>query len=169
MKTNRMTLYAVVAFAAAVLAACGDSKPPQPPEEARQHEAAVHEHHAPHGGSLVEIGEEFAHLELVLDPVHGKLTAFVLDGEAEKPLRLKERRLNFKLSLPSGSVVRMTLGALGSSLTGETPGDSSQFAGQADQLKGSAAFSGTVDSLDVKGVRFDNIGFSYPSSHGHAR
>jgi hypothetical protein len=44
---------------------------------------AVHEHTAPHGGSLVEFGEEFAHIELVLDSATGVLTAYVLDGEAE--------------------------------------------------------------------------------------
>ena len=47
-----------------------------------------HEHVAPHGGALVELGEELAHLELVHDPTTGTLTAYVLDGEAEQAVRV---------------------------------------------------------------------------------
>ncbi len=31
-----------------------------------------HEHAAPHGGTLIVLGDEFAHLELVLDPGTGE-------------------------------------------------------------------------------------------------
>ena len=48
---------------------------------------AHHEHTAPHGGTLVVFGNEFAHIELVLDQTTGKLTAYVLDGEAEKSVQ----------------------------------------------------------------------------------
>lgn len=34
------------------------------------------------------LGEEFGHLELLLNKETGELTAYVLDGEAEKPVRL---------------------------------------------------------------------------------
>ena len=44
----------------------------------------AHEHKPPHSGTLVEFGEEFAHLELVLDAATGTLKAYALDGEAEK-------------------------------------------------------------------------------------
>ena len=56
-------------------------------------QASAHEHHPPHKGTLVEFGEEFAHLELVLDPATGKLTAYALDGEAEKAVRLKQTEI----------------------------------------------------------------------------
>ena len=50
--------------------------------------ASAHEHHAPHKGTLVEFGEEFAHLELVIDAATGRVSAYVLDGEAEKSVRI---------------------------------------------------------------------------------
>jgi hypothetical protein len=49
-----------------------------------------HEHHAPHDGTLVELGEEFAHLELVLNAQTGTLTVYVLDGEAEQSVRIAQ-------------------------------------------------------------------------------
>ena len=51
---------------------------------------AKHEHHAPHHGALEVLGDEFAHVELVLDEKTGRLTAYVLDGEAENPRALQE-------------------------------------------------------------------------------
>ena len=56
-----------------------------PPPTGQAHH---HEHTAPHGGTLVALGEEFGHLELLLNKETGELTAYVLDGEAEKPVRL---------------------------------------------------------------------------------
>ena len=74
---------------------------------------AAHEHHAPHGGSLQVFGKEFAHLELVLDAATGRLTAYALDGEAEGPVRLKQRLIRLRVTrcTParcSASMVRTT-------------------------------------------------------------
>ena len=46
------------------------------------HSGHGHHHVAPHGGTLVVFGNEFAHLELVLDLSVGKLDAYFLDGMA---------------------------------------------------------------------------------------
>src|SRR5579863_247145 len=70
------------------------------------HDHGHHHHHAdkgPHGGALVAIGEDDAHLEIVLDVETGKLTAYVLDGEAEKPISIKQAKLQLALTLePAG-------------------------------------------------------------------
>ncbi|MBK7495896.1 MAG: hypothetical protein IPI28_11060 [Candidatus Omnitrophica bacterium] len=39
-----------------------------------------HHHAAPHGGTMVALGDHMAHLELVLDSQNGTLTAYILDG-----------------------------------------------------------------------------------------
>ena len=65
---------------------------------------AKHEHHAPHGGTPVVLGDEAYHLELVRDPAKGKLQAFVLDARwrilcdapphrLKSPRRLTDRRV----------------------------------------------------------------------------
>ncbi|MDE0297903.1 MAG: hypothetical protein OXN17_04675 [Candidatus Poribacteria bacterium] len=59
---------------------------------------AHHEHTTPHGGTMVVLGEEFAHVEFVLEKGTGKLSAFGLDGEAEKPIRLTEKAIGFNIN-----------------------------------------------------------------------
>ena len=56
-------------------AACAREAPPA--DASAPAAATAHQHHAPHGGILVELGEEFAQVELVLDPVAGSLTAYM--------------------------------------------------------------------------------------------
>lgn len=134
-----------------MLAAC-DSK-----TEEHQH-AAKHEHKAPHGGTLIELGGEFAHLELVLDA--GKLTAYVLDGHSDKPIRIEQKEIVLKVK---GAMV--SLQAVGSPLTGEKPGDTSQFEGQADSLKGQKEFDATVVRIVVKGKEFRDVPFNFPEGN----
>ncbi len=62
--------------------------------EEKKHE---HEHKSPHGGALLEVGAEVAHLELVHDEKAGKVTLYVLDGEAKNAVPIKDApKLNIK-------------------------------------------------------------------------
>ena len=104
----------------------------------------AHEHHPPHKGTLIELGEEFAHLEMVLDPATGKITVYGLDGEAEKAMRLKQKEIEITITgvkdLPS-----ITLKAKANALSGEKPeGDTSEFTAQSDKLKNVKEFDGVV-------------------------
>lgn len=149
------------------MSACDKEKAgPAETAAAGQPQEHVHVHHAPHGGSLYELGEEFAHFELLSDPAQGGLTAYILDGEAEKSLRLREKELVFTLRSPGAEDFTLALQGQASALTGETAGDTSQFAGASPKLRNAAAFSGTLRAITVKGVKFENIGFTYPSKHG---
>jgi hypothetical protein len=128
---------------------------------------AAHEHHAPHQGSLQVLGEEFSHYELVLDPLAGKLTIYVLDGEAEKAVRVKQKQLTFKLS-PRGSKAKpltLVAKAVANVLTGEKRGDSSQFEASSPGLKGIAAFDGVLLLGQVKGRSFKNLKIKHPEGN----
>lgn len=122
-----------------------DSKPPETPLPAK------HTHQAPHGGALVELGQEFAHVEVVVESATGKVTAYVLDGEVEKPIRLEQKELVLKGKSP------VTLQAVGSPLTGEKPGDTSQFEGQSDALKGATELDAALVRIVVKGKEFADV------------
>ncbi len=124
--------------------------------------ADEHEHSAPHGGTLVELGEEFAHLEIVLDASTGKLMAYALDGEAEKAVRLKQPEIEITVTNPA-TVVK--LGGVANSLTGETASDTSEFAGQADALKGATSFEGVIRAVTVKGQPFKGVAFNFPKGN----
>jgi len=145
----------LVAAMVVLLAGC-DSKQ-------EEKKGAKHEHKAPHGGALVEFGEEFAHLEVVVDSGSGQLTGYVLDGEAEKPVRIEQREVVIDVRKPTA--LKVTLKAVASSLTGEKVGDTSQFEGQADGLKGLKDFDATVLKITVKGKEFSSVEFNFPKGN----
>lgn len=130
-------------------AATGEAKPP------------VHEHHAPHGGALVELGEEFAHIELLADPKTGHLTAWVLDGEAEQAVRVVQKSIELRVA-GGPAPLTVTLDAVASPLSGETVGDTSKFETTAPGLVGRERFEGTVASISVRGSTFTDVPFQYP-------
>jgi hypothetical protein len=126
--------------------------------------ARAHEHRAPHGGGLVEVGEEFAHVELVVDAQARTLKAYVLDGEAEASIRIAQKSL--RLRLKNGDVLELK--SFADPLTGERPGDSSEFSIHWVKPARLTRLQGAVESLVVHGERFRNLPFSLPLD-GHAQ
>ncbi len=127
--------------------------------------ALAHEHHPPHQGILIVLGEEFAHLELVFDNTTGTLTAYSLDGEAENAVPLTQTEIVFKLTPPGGAPFDLPLRAVKNVLTGETVGNTSQFSGQSDSLKGLIKFSGTITSVTTRGQSFKDVRFAFPEGN----
>jgi hypothetical protein len=133
-----------------------------------------HEHTAPHGGTLVVFGEEAAHVELVLDAKEGKLTAYVLDGEAENAVRIKQADIAIAVTWPAtknekGEEVRKTsilkLAAVEHELTGEKVGDTSEFAVQSDELKDAKEFDAVIPLIEIKGMKFEKTAFNFPKGN----
>jgi hypothetical protein len=138
----------------------------------RAEEGHLHEHTAPHSGTLVVLGEEFAHVELVLDPGAGSLTAYILDGEAENAVRISQKYIDIKIkettqqeisAEKSGYVIRLE--AVSDVLTGETPGDTSELTAQSERLKGVQEFDAVILAIDIKGRTFTNICFRFPDGN----
>lgn len=66
---------------------CGDSKDGPPPKAPVKAAEDAHAHPAaPHGGELLELGEEEAHVELVHDAKAGAVTVYVLGKDAKTPV-----------------------------------------------------------------------------------
>lgn len=166
MKSTRLLL--VLAALAFLAAACSKSGRQDHGSES----AAGHVHIAPHGGTLVELGEHAYNLELVRDAAAGKLTVFVLDGHAEHFVRLPSATLEL-VAMPGGQFTPLTLRAVANPATGETVGDTSQFEVQAGWLKSAGAFSGIV-TVAIKGAVFKDVAFALGDGHdrdgasGHA-
>lgn len=165
--------FVAVAVIAFVVAAC-DSKQPPPRQRtvsaphARSHDHGAEEHHhehtAPHGGTLIEIGEEAAHLEVLLDWDKGLLTIYMLDGEAEHPVRLSAN--DFQMTIEAGGEpFTLTLNAVADELTGETIGDTARFQAASEKLMGIQSFKATVKSLDMRGHQLDNFEFKFPEGN----
>lgn len=138
------------------LAACGRKEP------APSHPGG-HVHVAPHGGTLIEIGEHAFNLELLRDAATGKLTAWVLDGHAENFVRLKVPAIE-GLATFGAEKRPFQLKAVANPATGETAGDTSQFEMQADWLKTKDAFTVTIPALEIRGRKFGPLTANYPQA-----
>ncbi len=138
------------------LAACGrkDAGPSHP---------GGHVHLAPHGGTLLEIGEHAYNLELLRDAAAGKLTAWVLDGHAENFVRLKVPAIEGVATLGTGKRPFL-LQAVANPATGETVGDTSQFEVQGDWLKTAEAFTVSIPALEIRGRKFGPLTANYPQA-----
>lgn len=115
-----------------------------------------HAHRAPHGGTLIEIGEHAFNVELVRDAAAGKLTAYILDGHAENFIRIAAPTIEM-MAIVGGERRPLTLRAVANPATGETVGNTSQFEAEADWLKNAAEFPGTITSLDIRGAKFNDV------------
>jgi hypothetical protein len=140
-------------FLAAMLAASftGCSKP-----ESASSAGGGHAHRAPHGGTLVEVGQHAYNIELVRDSTAGKLTAYILDGHAENFIRISAPAIEL-VAISGGQKRPLSLRAVANSATGETVGETSQFEAEADWLNSAGDFAGTIPSLEIRGTRFENI------------
>ena len=130
-----------------------------------------HEHTAPHGGTLIVLGDEFAHLELVLDPEEGTLRGYVLDGEAESPVRIEQREIEVTITVPDtggdvpASELPLRLSAVYNILTGEKKGDTSEFTVRTERLKGLKQFGAVITTITVNGREFQEVEFRFPEGN----
>jgi hypothetical protein len=124
-----------------------------------------HEHRAPHGGTLIAFGNEFAHVELVLNAEAGELRAYVLDGEAERGVAVQQTLLVIDVAPGRGDPFRVRLVPVENVLTGEIIGNTSEFAGRSEHLVGLERFEGRVRRLDVKGQSFRDASFRFPEGN----
>jgi len=155
MKTTVRAALATVLIC--TLSACG-KKDDHAGHDHAAHSDQKHAHTAPHGGTLVEIGEHAYNLELLRDPTTGKLTAWVLDGHAENFVRLSIPAIEL-VAMPGGNFTPLTLKAVANPATGETVGDTSQFEVQADWLKTTDEFAG-IFTIEIKGTKFEKIAYT---------
>jgi len=151
-------------IALCVLTALGCQQPA--PTTDPNHSAVTHHHHeAPHGGTLVMLGDHVGHVELVLDSESGVLTAYVLDGEAEHPVRIAMPGLSLEISPPSAEPFSLELVGVADPLSGETIGDTSVFRVEDERLKGLAVFKGELRTIEIRGIRLDRAAFSFPEGN----
>lgn len=153
MKTHLLTALCSLA-AIALFSGCGKK------ETGHQH--AAHAHQAPHGGTLIEIGEHAYNLEVVHDAALGKLSVYILDGHAENFVRVTAPTLPLQVTLPGGAKHQLALAAIANAATGEKVGDTALFEGQADWLKSVREFDATVSTFAIKGTSIVNLSFNFP-------
>jgi len=155
-----------------VLAAsgCGTEAPKPKAEEKHAEKGKAEAPHAevgPHGGSLIELGKEEFHAELVHDEKAGEVTFYILDGAAKKtvPIEATEVLVNLK---HDGKGEQFKVAA--KPAAGDPPGKSSCFFSADKELAGDLDHAGaepqlvlTIDGKQFRGA----IGHEH-SEAGHA-
>ena len=139
------------------------------------HDHDHHHHHAekgPHDGALVAIGEDDAHLEFILEADTGTLKAYVLDGEAEKAITIKQGKLQVAFTATKdddgdekGGLPAEAPFVMLAAVHADADGMASEFEGQADGLKGVENFSAVLTAVTVGGKQFKNVAFKYPEGN----
>ena len=159
-----MKLHLLVSASLFLLPSCGpEAAPPVEKHDDHAHEEAGHHHEPPNGGTLVELGDHFANLELVLNPKKGELNAWIHDGHATNPIRLPDARIPLGLALADGTRFDLALEPLANVLTGEVAGDTSQFRARDPKLIGLAEFEAFLPPLRIKGQTLGPFRFRFPS------
>ncbi|GJM44123.1 MAG: hypothetical protein DHS20C21_09650 [Gemmatimonadota bacterium] len=118
-------------------------------------------HEPKHGGALVPLGEDHAHLEFVLEPATGLLTMYVLDGEAGKPKRLQQEMVFAKITTDAEEFA-MVLFAQGDSETGEQLGDTAFYQAAHRKLEGQAGFDAVLEGVTIGRQSYRRVSFRYP-------
>lgn len=121
-----------------------------------------HAHVAPHGGALIALGDELAHIELVFDPASGLAEAHILDGHAEKGVAIGAPELRFAVE---GIAAPLLLRPVASALTGEEAGNTSRFSGVWPELTGRARFAATLEAVTVRGIEFREVSVRFPEGN----
>jgi hypothetical protein len=124
-----------------------------------------HHHAAPHGGTLLVLGDRLGHIEVVLDPTSGRLTLYALDGHAENPVRMTEPSLALTVTPDGGTPIELQVAAQENALTGETPGDTSQFAVTDERLKNLQRFQGQIGPMSFRGTSIAETEFNFPDGN----
>ena len=115
----------------------------------------AHVHDAPHGGTLIVLGEEHAHIELVLTPAENRVDLYALSAHAEHPVRLGHESI--VVDVADEASWELVLKPVANTLTGETEGDTSQFSATDERLNGRKSLRGTVRRVDIRGATFENV------------
>lgn len=139
---------------------------PSPIDEEASHDghSQHHSHTPPHGGAPVLLGDHAYHLEFVLDPATGDMSAYALDGHLENFIRLQAEGIDLVLQLADGSQ-ELRLLPVASTATGETVGDTAHFRARHTALIGQTNFNAKVLRVDFRGQVFENVEFNYPEGN----
>ena len=120
-----------------------------------------HGHQAPHGGVLVNVGDEFCHLEFVQEPESNRLQLHVMRFHPkEGPLKISMAQIEVGATT-GGEEKAIVFNPV--ELDGITATDhpTSLYMAEVDWLENAPNFNGTVKKLTIEGKLFLEIAFQF--------
>jgi hypothetical protein len=157
-----------VVAALALLNGCGDSKSGDHGHSHADGNGHSHgdDHTPPHGGTPVVVEEDKFHLELVRDAAAGKMQAYVLDGHLEGYVQVPETSFAI-VAKAGGKDEQLAFHRAPEPASSKVPEKSSLFEAQAEWLKATKQFEGSIPTITLNGTTFTNISFSFPKGSKH--
>ena len=146
------------ALTALVLTGCGHD---HDHDDHDDHDHGAHVHHAPHGGALTMLGDHVFQLEVLPDAEKRTVSIYVLDGEAERFIRIAAESISAKFVAGDESS-ELQLAAVANSATGETIGNTSLFVVSAPDWAGRERFKIQIDRLEILGQVFEGLELPFP-------
>src|SRR5262245_10906711 len=136
-------------FTVAALALTGCTDRPAKTDSPKKAPAQDHPDKGPHGGPLVEWGEEQYHVEFTVDRAKKRATVYILDGSAKKASPIAAESVTLTLTKPAAA--QITLKA--EPQDGDPKGQSSRFSGGDDKLAAEGDLEGEI-SATIGGTPF---------------
>ena len=167
---------ALTACSILILVGCNQSAPPASQSKSADdhgHSHAAGDDHdhgnpsgSPHGGTPVQVGDHGFHLELVSDPIDGKMLAYVLDGHMEKYVKVPLTTFELVATM-GGQEQRLTFDPVTNAPAGSAT-NTSLFSAPAPAVASLTNFEGTIPKITLDGKTFENVTFSYPKGSRHS-
>jgi len=146
----------------AIALGCGDSHNDDHDGHNHNHnEGDAHGHKAPHGGVLVNVENEFCHLEFVLEPGTTRLQLHAMRFHPrEAPVKFFMEKIEATATVNGEE---KTIAFQPTELDGVTPTDqpTSLYVAQIDWLKDTPTFPGTLTQLKIEGKTLTKIAFHF--------
>jgi len=141
---------------------CGDSHKHDHAGHNHKHgEGDAHGHKSPHGGVLVNVEDEFCHLEFVLEPGTTRLQLHAMRFHPrEAPLKFFMEKIEATAKVGEAE---KTIIFKPTELNGVTPTTqpTSLYVAQIDWLKATPTFTATLTELEIEGKTLTKITFHF--------
>ena len=165
MKVMKRALGVVAMGLAVACVGGGASALAAQPKPQRIAHAHVHPTEGPHHGSLIELGREDYHAELVHDDAANTVTIYMLDGAAKEAVPIEAKQITLNL-LVGGKPQQFQLTAQPQSTDPE--GRSSAFGSSSEPMCKALDAKGTTGRLNVEVLGKMFVGKLGGHTHHHA-
>lgn len=114
----------------------------------------------------MQVGDHGFHLELVSDPIDGKMHAYVLDDHMEKYVKVSLTTFEI-VAKTANQEQRLTFNAVTNPPSGSAT-NTSLFSASASNVASLTNFEGVIPRIILDGRTFENVTFSYPKGSRHS-
>lgn len=130
-------------------------------EEKHEGGHSAHDHPAPHGGQLVELGEHGSgfNLELVLHE-QGFLQIYVLDAHVQNFVRISANSIDIEITDQNGTEKIITCEPVEDPITGETVGNTSLFT-STERINKFLPLKGIINKIDIMEFPYENVEINF--------